>query len=117
MLVMLESKEELNRYNLALCVLQEGKLRDDVVTNNGDFSKILMTVAVCLEVFFGKLPNAVVEIAASDEKRLRVYNGIFQRKHLEILLNFVVKGVLDERKELYHPDNFYHKFEIQRRKA
>ncbi|MEK7255443.1 MAG: hypothetical protein AAB316_11905, partial [Bacteroidota bacterium] len=105
-----------NRFNLALGVLIEGKIRFDVETNNHDFRKVFETVGAAIYHFFEAYPHATLEIGAFNEQRLRVYNGIFRRRFHEIQPMFVVRGVSNGRKEIYDPSQFYEKFEVQRRK-
>ncbi len=105
----------INRFNLALCVVENGMYRDDVTTDNGDFVKIISTTIKALEDFFEFYPHVIVEIGASDEQRLRVYNGIIRRRFFEIEPRYIVHGLKDGQFEPYHPNESYELFEIQAR--
>ncbi len=105
-------------YNLALCLERNGQLFDDIATNNKDFSKTMFTVAKALELFFINHPGATVQIRASDDKRLRVYNGIFKRKYDEISQLYSVYGIsIEDEKEIYSSERYYIGFELSVKKS
>lgn len=110
MLVMFQPTEIENRFNLALCAVVDGKLRDDINTNNDDFLKIFSTVAVAAYTFLEIHPGATLEIGASDDRRLRVYNGIIRRRLREIEERFEIRGVIQGEEEPYDPTQFYNSF-------
>ena len=102
-----------NRYNLAFGDVVDGKLRDEIVSNNFDLVKTVSTVVGAVYLFFKQYPAAILEFDAVDEKRLRLYNRIMIRRFLEIEKSYLVRGVIDGLEERYQPGNFYHKFVIQ----
>ena len=71
---------------------------------------------MALRAFFESYPDAIVEIGASNDKRLRVYNGIVKRRFDEIKLDYLVQGIVSNKIEDYHPEKFYQLFVIQRRR-
>ena len=71
-------------FNLAFGDVVEGQLIDSVISNNQDIVTILNTVAKCVYEFLEMNPGSVIRIDPYDEKRKRLYNTIFQRKHQEI---------------------------------
>lgn len=103
-------------FNLALCVLQNNKWVDDIVTNNDDFVKTISTVAKTVLEFFEVHPDAVLQIGADERRRLGVYNGIFRRRQDEIQAIYEVHGIIEGRKELYQPQKNYEGFEINLKK-
>ena len=102
-------------YNLAFGDFIEGRADDKVVSNNHDTVKTISTVVRVVYLFFEKYPEAVLEIDAVDEKRLRFYNRIFNRRYHEIEENYVLLGCVGDNKERYDPSRFYEKFEIRQR--
>lgn len=51
---------------------------DNVVTDNGDIRKVLVTVIATLEIFFETYPKKWVHIQGSDETRTRMYLRIIK---------------------------------------
>jgi hypothetical protein len=100
------------RVNLAFGDFVNGEERDDVVSNNMDYVKVLSTVVKSVYLFFEQYPNMTIEIEAIDKERLRLYNLIFQRRYQEIRDWFIVHGWIGNERELYHPEKFYWRFEI-----
>ena len=115
--VLFEPRPKQSHFNLALCVWHEGKWVDDYETNNKDFLKTMSTVAKTLQLFFEKHPKATVEIRAIERRRLKIYNGIFKRRHHEIIENYDVFGCEKESREIYRPGKNYFWFEIALKKA
>lgn len=106
-----------NEYNLALCIMKDGLMVDDMVTNNNDFYKTIYTVVKSIYIFFETYPEASLKIGAEEERRDRIYNGIFKRKHHEIIEKFDIFGYINGRIELYNLEKFYDHFELKRKKA
>jgi len=115
-LVLFESIPGEGCFNLALCVLQNNKWVDDIVTNNDDFVKTISTVARAVLEFFEVHPDAVLQIGADERRRLNVYNGIFRRRLNQIQVTFEVQGIIEGRKEPYQPQKNYEGFEINLKK-
>ncbi len=90
-----------------------GEQRDDTISNNQDYVKVLSTVAKAVYEFLDLHPDAIIEIEAVDEKRLRLYNLIFKRRYHEWRLLFLVEGYIGLEKELFNPDKDYWRFELQ----
>ncbi len=105
------------RYNLAFGDFVDGVFSDSVVTNNFDILKTISTVAEATYRFFDNYQNAILEIEAIDERRLRLYNRILNRKHDEIVENLNLFGYVDGQREVFQPNRHYYKFEIQRKKG
>jgi hypothetical protein len=105
------------RYNLAFGDFVDGVFLDSVVTNNFDILKTISTVAEAIYRFFDNYPDAILEIEAIDEKRLRLYNRILNRKLDEIVENLNLFGYVDGQREVFQPNRSYQKFEIQRKKS
>lgn len=99
-------------FNLALCVVRGGIFEDDILTNNEDFVKTISSVAKAIKDFFKTYPDAVIQVRALGEKRLRIYNRIFQRKYHELEELYFIEGILQNKREPYQPDRFYDYFEI-----
>lgn len=96
--------------NLAFGDVVEDRLMDSVTSNNQDIVTILNTVAKCLYEFLEINPGSTIRIVPYDEKRKRLYNTVFQRKHWEIEANFEIVAVIDEILQKYNPMKTYDYF-------
>ncbi len=103
------------KYNLAFGDVIGGRLRDEVISNNLDFVKVMNTVVKTVYDFTEKRPNVVIQIKAVDGKRLRFYNLIIKRHWKEIDEHFSVRGKRGKRFESYREDQFYQAFEVKRK--
>jgi len=97
-------------FNLAFGDVVEGQLIDSVTSNNQDIVTILNTVAKCVYEFLEMNPGVVIRIDPYDEKRKRLYNTIFQRKHREIEVHFEIRAVVREVIQKYNPAKAYDYF-------
>lgn len=102
-----------NIWNLGFGDLgQDGFVDDTIKTNNQDALKVLRTVAKIAIDFLSVYPNYTLEINPVDEKRKRLYNGIFQRYFKEISVLFKIIGIFEGKKQKYTPLKNYDKFRI-----
>lgn len=101
-----------NIWNIGFGELRQGKIQDLVISNNQDIVRVMNTVAHIIYIFFETHPEAILQIRPVDEKRKRLYNGIFQRRFAEIDKKFRVVGTREEMDEPYSPKQFYDKLEI-----
>jgi hypothetical protein len=64
-----------NYFHLSLLDYDEnsGLLRDDVVSNNGDTSKVLWTVFHCTQLFITRFPNAKITFTGNSSSRDRLF--------------------------------------------
>lgn len=83
---------------------------DSVTSNNQDIVTILNTVAKCVYEFLKLNPGTLIRIDPYDEKRKRLYNTIFQRKHREIEAQFEIRVVIGEVIQKYDPSKAYDYF-------
>ncbi len=67
-----------------------GEIDDTIVTNNGDMTKILATVALSIYIFTEKNPNAWIYVTGSSQSRIRLYRMAINKYHEEIDEDFVV---------------------------
>lgn len=105
-----------NDYNLAFGDIINDDLDDSTISNNGDYTKVISTVANAINYFFKKYPKAILEINPIDEKRTRFYNIIFRRRFREIQNTFILIGIINDKKESYNQDRQYEKFVISFKK-
>ena len=103
------------RYNLSFGDFKNGRIDDEVITNNGDLVKVISTVAQSVYLFFEHYPDASIEIEGVDERRKRLYNTIFQRRRTEIDAYFDVKGWSGGEFITLQEGYFYEKFVIQKK--
>lgn len=85
-------------YNLAFGDLDEnkGKISDTVITNNGDSSKVLATVASSVYAFTAERPKAWVFATGSTKVRTRLYRMGLANNLEEISKDFYVFGLKDD---------------------
>lgn len=83
-----------NVYNLAFgdYDLNTNTIDDFAVTNNGDSSTVLATVASTVQVFMNQHPKAWILIMGSTPARTRLYRMCIANNLAEISLNFVIFG-------------------------
>jgi hypothetical protein len=67
-----------------------GEIDNTIVTNNGDMTKILATVAASIYFFTEKNPNVWIYITGSSESRIRLYRMAINKHHKEIFRDFLV---------------------------
>ena len=104
-----------NRFNLTLIEKRDGQLRDDVTSNNQDVVKIFSTVVQAILKFTKTNKDAVIELRASDAKRLRVYNALILRYHLNFKNQLTILGVKNEQIEPVQSEKTYDWFVIKRK--
>jgi hypothetical protein len=86
---------ENRRYNLGLADIDKGRLDFHRFTGNGDSWKVLNTVAAIVIQFVEFYPDAEVLIRAAGDKRLHLYNRIFENRIIQIETIFEVTGYID----------------------
>jgi len=105
-----------DRFNLAFGDLNEGRIDDEVISNNHDPVKVIATVAKAVYLFTDDRPGAVIEIEGVDERRRWLYNLVFKRHIEDIRQYFLITGMLNGKMQLYDKNKIYSKFEIVRKK-
>jgi hypothetical protein len=101
-----------NIWNLGFGDLHKGLIDDSIVTNNQDIRKVIQTVAKIAIDFLVQYPNTTLEIKPVDEKRRRLYNGVFLKYLSDIEPLFNVLGTFEGREEVYSPLKSYDSFKI-----
>ena len=77
-----------------------GKLMDDeVVSNNGDITKIMATVVRIIEDFTDDFPEAKVAFAGSTPERTRLYGRILRTYFAEFSLKFKIEAQMGTNRE------------------
>jgi len=102
-----------NVFNLTLIEKRNGELRDDVTSNNQDFVKIFSTVVKAILIFTEQNKNAIVEMRATDAKRLRVYNALIQRYYHHFQNELTILGVKNDKKTAFQLSESYDWFVIK----
>ena len=77
----------------------------------------MYTIAKATYLFFEAHPDKTVQIRANEERRLRIYNSIFQRSYEEIKRSFEVDGIMETLKEPYDPKKSYTLFELRLKRS
>jgi hypothetical protein len=101
-----------NIWNLGFGDLKNHRVDDSIITNNHDAAKVIRTVAKIAVSFLVKNSQSIIEIIPVDEKRKRLYNGVFQRYFNDIDSLFYVFGILGKKEEVYSPLKIYDGFKI-----
>ncbi len=104
-------------YNLAFGDKDEstGKINDIVISNNGDSEKVLATVVSTIYAFTDKYPESYVYAQGSTHSRTRLYRIGISRYLPEILIDFILYGLLNEEWEEFKPGNEYEAFLVKRK--
>lgn len=104
-----------DRYNLGLADFEKGKLQDEVVSNNFDVRKVLSTVAEIIKHFTLENPQRTVVILATESRRAKIYNAVFNRREAEINQDFLIFGINeDDSEEPYDSRKSYKGFIVKR---
>ena len=105
-------------YNFGFGDLDEatGDINDEVVTNNGDGSKVLATVAGIIYDFTGRFPGVTIFIKGSTPPRTRWYQMGINSHWREIERIFEVFGYKNDEWDLFKKGVNYEGF-LGRRKA
>lgn len=96
--------------------LVTGNVDDKVVTNNGDMTKILATVAYSIYVFTEKNPNIWIYVTGSSQSRIRLYRMAINKYFEELSQDFniyISKG--SEEWYFFEPNTKTTEFLIQRK--
>ena len=116
-IVLLMDTSEPNLFQLSLAdILDDGSFDFLNISNNGDFEKVMATVAQIIMVFFKQNPEAVVAFTGSTPQRTRLYRIVLVRELHQISNRFLVKGLTDDGFVDFEPDKDYAGFVIYRKK-
>ncbi|WP_426292064.1 DUF6934 family protein [Dyadobacter endophyticus] len=106
-----------NLFNLALVdILSDGSHSDKTVSNNGDFEKIMATVAECVGVFFRVHPAARVHVQGSTPSRNRLYRIVFARELSKIKKNYELHGLIGSLTEPFEVNKDYNVYLLKLKK-
>ena len=93
-----------------------GEIDDTIVTNNGDMTKILATVAFSMYIFTNNNPNAWIYVTGSSQSRIRLYRMAINKYIEEINKDFIVYTSLeDEEWYPFEPNTTNQQFLIRRK--
>jgi hypothetical protein len=94
-----------------------GEIDDTIVTNNGDMTKILATVAFSIYLFTETIPDAWIYVTGSSESRIRLYRMAINKHIQEIEKDFVIYILLEDGEWYpFEPNTNNSAFLIQRKK-
>ena len=80
-------------YNLALVdVMPDGRLADDITSDNQDLSKIIATVVQTMLLFAEKYPDKLIYFQGSNDVRTRFYRILIGRELEQATRLFFVYG-------------------------
>ena len=103
-----------NIYNLSFGDRDKTKsgINDRVVSNNGDRTKVLATVALTVREFFKHFPNAIVYVEGSTSSRTRLYQIGISAYLMEIYEFFDIYGFRNGKPEKFRTGMNYEAFLI-----
>lgn len=106
-----------NVFNLAFGDYDEAidGINDKSVTNNGDSKKVLTTVASTVYAFTGRYPDAWIHATGSTSVRTRLYRMGITNNLAEIVTDFYVFGLREEKWEKFDRGVEYEAFIITRK--
>lgn len=91
-LVLYDTIDE-NTVNLALIdVMPDGRLADEVVSDNQDIDKVIATVVETIFAFFETYPEKKIYFQGSDAVRTRLYRILISRELAEATKLFLIYG-------------------------
>lgn len=96
---------------------QTGEIDDLSISNNGDTQKVLATVAFSVIAFIDKHPEAWVYATGSTPSRTRLYQMGITNQLIEILNNFDVYGLYENKWEEFIPNKKTYQAFLIRRKS
>lgn len=97
--------------------VKTGEISDIIVSNNGDSRKVLATVAASVYAFTTKYPNALVYATGNTKARTRLYRIGITNNLNEILKDFEVFGLSENKFRKFQKRSEYQGFLIKRRGA
>lgn len=97
--------------------LKTGILDDKVISDNGDFEKVLATVAATVYTFTKFNPNVVVILRATNKARIRLYQMAISKYLEKISKDFDVYGYAQDKAnwELFKRNINYRGFLLQKK--
>jgi len=92
-----------------------GEIDDTIVTNNGDMTKILATVAFSMYLFTKNNPNLWIYVTGSSQSRMRLYRMAINKYIEEISKDFAIYISLEDGEWYpFQPNTETQEFLIQR---
>ena len=95
--------------------LKTGILDDKVISDNGDFEKILATLTATVYAFTKKKPNSVIIIRGVNKARVRLYQIGISKYFEKIYEDFEVFGLTETGWQPFIRNTRYRGFLIQRK--
>lgn len=95
--------------------LKSGILDDKIVSDNGDFEKVLATVAATVYTFTENKPNSVIIIRGANKARVRLYQIGISKYFEKIYEDFEVFGLTETGWQPFIRNTRYRGFLIQRK--
>ncbi len=95
--------------------LKNGILDDKVISDNGDFEKVLATVASTVYSFTQNKPNSVIIIRGTNKARVRLYQIGISKYFEKIYEDFEVYGLTETDWQPFIRNTRYRGFLLQRK--
>jgi hypothetical protein len=93
--------------------IETGEIDDNVISNNGDSEKVLVTVVASLYAFIDKHKEAMVYATGTTKSRTRLYRMGITKYLEEIKQDFDVYGELETGWEEFRKDIEYEAFLVK----
>jgi len=116
-LISFQQTEVKDIFNLAFGdkTQQTEKMDDRSVSHNKDTQRILATIAYAVLVFTNEFPHASIYVEGSTAARTRLYQMGIGKFHEEIVQDFILLGLKDERWEVFQKNVNYDSFVVKRK--
>ncbi len=93
--------------------IETGEIDDNVISNNGDSEKVLVTVVSTLYAFIDKHKEAMVYATGTTKSRTRLYRMGINKYLEEIKQDFEIYGELEDGWEEFRKDVEYEAFLVK----
>lgn len=93
----------------------ENELDDSVISNNGDTTKVLTSVAISIYRFTEKYPYRIVYFSGNDVARNRLYRMAISKYFYIIRIHFEVYGQIGLNIEMFKENTEYSAYFVKRK--
>jgi hypothetical protein len=93
-----------------------GEIDDNVISNNNDSEKVLVTVVSTIYAFTDKYPDSWIYATGSTEARTRLYRMGITKYFSEVIEDFEILGERNDDWEPFKKNIHYTGFLVKRRK-
>lgn len=89
------------------------EIKGNVISNNSDVDRVLMTVGQSVIIFCKRFPDAYVTVRGSTPARTRLYRMVISSRLTEIRRKFILYGLFGLKAELFRKNQNYDGFMVK----